>query len=43
VRCGQNPLFLGQNEPCGECGKLVCHECGYCSERCPLCSPRQAN
>jgi hypothetical protein len=43
VKCGQNPLFLGQNEPCGECGKLVCHECGYCSERCSLCSFRQAD
>jgi hypothetical protein len=42
VKCGQSPLFLGQNDPCDECGRLVCHQCGYCTERCQVCRPRQA-
>jgi hypothetical protein len=44
VKCGQSPLFLGQDDPCDGRGKLVCHMCGYCSESeiCPRCSPRQA-
>jgi len=41
VRCGQNPLFLGQDEPCRRCGRLICHRCGFCSKDCPDCSPRQ--
>jgi len=42
VKCGQSPLFIGQNDPCDACGKLVCRECGYCSQRCSHCTPRQA-
>jgi hypothetical protein len=36
VKCGQCPLYLGQNEPCETCGNLVCHAkgCGYCSKKC---------
>lgn len=41
VKCGQNPLFIGQNNPCGICGKLACHRCGFCSKICPSCSQRQ--
>lgn len=41
VKCGQSPLFLGQNDSCA-CGKLVCQTCGYCGRMCPSCSPRQA-
>jgi hypothetical protein len=45
VKCGQNPLFIGQNDPCDNsaCGKLKCHSCGYCCRNCPLCSSRQAS
>jgi hypothetical protein len=44
VKCGRSPLFLGQNEACNgiNCGKLICDQCGYCSEACALCAPRQA-
>jgi hypothetical protein len=43
VKCGQSPLFLGQNDPCNSCTcrKLVCQTCGYCGGSCPCCSPRQ--
>jgi len=41
VRCGQNPVFLGQDEPCGVCDRLICHRCGYCGQDCPACRPRQ--
>ena len=43
VKCGQNPLFIGQNELCEAvpCGKLICHECGYCSQNCRHCPARQ--
>lgn len=34
VKCGQDPLYLGQNESCSSCGNLVCHKCDYCSETC---------
>jgi hypothetical protein len=40
-KCGQSPLFLGQNNSCEICSKLVCHTCGYCSETCQHCLPRQ--
>lgn len=43
VRCGQNPVFLGRDHPCGSCGHLVCHRCGYCSARCQHCEERQAD
>src|SRR5262249_25878014 len=43
VRCAQSPLFLGQDETCYACGKLVCHRCGYCNDRCSDRSARQAN
>jgi hypothetical protein len=42
VRCGQNPLYLGQAEPCPACRHLVCHRCGFCSQLCPDCSGRQS-
>lgn len=41
VRCGQNPVFLGQDESCTECERLICHRCGYCGQGCPECLPRQ--
>lgn len=43
IKCGQNPLFLGQNEPCDLCGKLICHKCGFCTTICNACAPRQEN
>jgi hypothetical protein len=42
VKCGQSPLYVGQNESCNACGKLVCHQCGYCAKSCQACAPRQA-
>ena len=43
IKCGQNPLFLGQNKPCDLCGKLICHKCGFCTKICNACAPRQKN
>lgn len=40
-KCGKYPLYLGQNEVCEECGKLICDACGFCTETCGLNSPRQ--
>jgi hypothetical protein len=42
VKCGQSPLYLGQNKSCDRCRKLICHQCGFCEESCPACPPRQA-
>ncbi len=41
IRCGQNPLYLGQDQTCSSCNKLICHECGFCSNLCPDCQERQ--
>lgn len=41
VRCGQEPLYLGQNEPCPGCGYLICHRCGHCSRNCSNRDGRQ--
>jgi len=43
VRCGTNPLYLGQNVSCPECGKLICHNCGFCTKQCNLCAQNQKN
>jgi len=43
VRCGTNPLYLGQNVSCPECGKLICHNCGFCTKKCNLCVQNQKN
>lgn len=40
--CGAAPLALGVNEPCPECGHLICKDCGYCSNNCSLVQARQA-
>lgn len=34
AKCGLSPLILGQDESCSHCGRLICHECGFCSEKC---------
>ena len=41
VRCGQNPIYLGQDNPCQSCGRLICHSCGSCSSLCSDCKKRQ--
>ena len=41
VRCGQNPIYLGQDYPCQSCGHLICHRCGFCSTQCSDCKTRQ--
>jgi hypothetical protein len=33
-RCGCAPLVLGRERQCPVCRKLICNECGYCSEGC---------
>lgn len=32
------PLVVGNNDTCRRCGKLVCHECGFCSSGCTSAS-----
>ena len=34
VRCGVNPLHIGSNKTCTECGKLICRTCEFCQENC---------
>lgn len=38
--CGTTPLVFGSCKSC-ECGKLICPSCGFCSQICDLCKPRQ--
>lgn len=41
--CGKNPIYLGRERTCEECGKLICSECGFCMYDCTLLeSNRQA-
>ncbi len=42
VRCGKNPIVLGKNQPCTECGYLICDQCGFCKQACPGQSSRGA-
>jgi hypothetical protein len=39
VKCGRNPLFIGQNEVCPNerCGYLICDHCGHCRDECSNC------
>ena len=37
LKCGKNPLVLGDCEHCPECGKLICPDCQFCDK---YCSPR---
>jgi hypothetical protein len=41
-KCGNSPLIVGAHENCGECGKLICDICGYCSSDryCSKCEER---
>ena len=41
VKCGNSPLFMGRNETCWECGKLICDKCGFCETPCRLNAERQ--
>ena len=34
VKCGYSPLIVGEHETCSRCGKLICKECGFCSQGC---------
>lgn len=34
IPCDTFPLILAKNDTCHRCGKLVCHECGFCSSGC---------
>lgn len=42
IRCGKNPIYLGYDENCVACGRLICHRCGYCSSTCTKVKERQA-
>ena len=33
-RCGNAPLILGVEEQCDRCHRLICYQCGYCSDPC---------
>lgn len=33
-KCGHTPLVLGQEHLCHTCHKLICGECGFCSQTC---------
>jgi hypothetical protein len=33
-RCDNFPLSLVKHPNCQTCGRLICNQCGYCSERC---------
>jgi hypothetical protein len=37
-RCGCAPLVLGIEEQCTACRKLICRQCGYCSNWCAVSS-----
>ncbi len=43
VKCGAAPLFFGKHQTCASCGRLVCDDCGYCTESCSLVVERQAS
>jgi hypothetical protein len=43
MRCGASPLFFGKHDICQSCGRLICNECGYCSNDCALVTKRQAD
>lgn len=40
-KCGKNPLILGKEQHCPECGKLICSKCGFCSINCRYGKQRQ--
>lgn len=39
--CDVNPLVLGVNMVCEDCGKLICNKCGFCKKGCGLNSDKQ--
>ena len=41
AKCGTTPLTIANDAHCPECGHLICHNCGHCSNSCSLCKPRQ--
>lgn len=34
ISCDTFPMVIGRNDTCRSCGKLICHECGFCSTGC---------
>lgn len=45
VKCGKNPIHCASADHCSssECGKLICPDCGFCSNFCNECKIRQEN
>ena len=41
AKCGKNPIHIGTSNNCPECGKVICRDCGFCSQRCVECDARQ--
>ena len=41
IRCGTDPLHLANSRHCDNCGRLVCPNCGFCSNNCDEYSTRQ--
>lgn len=39
--CGNNPIHLGNSTICPSCRRLICSECAFCMQDCPLCTNRQ--
>jgi hypothetical protein len=41
LKCGATPLYLGGNNTCTACSRLICNKCGFCSDGCHLVKERQ--
>ena len=41
VKCGKNPIHIGETGSCPNCGKLICPQCGFCSRPCREREARQ--
>jgi hypothetical protein len=41
VRCGKNPIYLGDSDSCELCHRLICPDCGFCGSNCPANPKRQ--
>jgi hypothetical protein len=42
VKCGKNPLYLGQSKSCYNCGNLICPDCNHCYSECAANGTRLA-
>lgn len=42
VKCGKNPIFMGDSDTCDSCLHLICPACGFCSRICYQNEARQS-